>query len=177
MLGSRGFSLENAAARVCREAGARVSTNVFLRDLDLPVARHDARRLEVVAEGLPLFGGAQLAVDTTLVSPVQANGHPRRRCAEEDGAALQQARQRKQLSGAFGRARLVVLAAEVGGRWSHEAHSFVCQLAKAKARSVPRILKGRAIQAWHHWWCSLLACASAKGVCSVLVGTSSCSGL
>ena len=159
--------MENAAARVCQEAGARVSTNVFLRDLDLPLARLDARRLEVVADGLPLFGGAQLAVDTTLVSPVQANGHPRRRCAEEDGAALQQARQRKQLthpelSGAFGRARLVVLAAEVGGRWSHEAHSFVCQLAKAQALSVSRILKGRATQAWHHRWCSLLACTSAR---------------
>ena len=46
----------------CREAGARVSTNVFLRDLDLPIARHDARRLEVVADGLPLFGGAQFVV-------------------------------------------------------------------------------------------------------------------
>ena len=57
VLGSRGFSVESAAARVCREAGARVSTNLFVRDLDLPVAPHDARRLEVVADGLPLFGG------------------------------------------------------------------------------------------------------------------------
>ena len=59
--GFRGFSLETAAARVCREAGARVSVNVFLRDLDLPVPCTDARRLEIVADGLPLFGGAQLA--------------------------------------------------------------------------------------------------------------------
>ena len=34
VLGSRRFSLESAAARVCREAGARVSTNLFVRDLD-----------------------------------------------------------------------------------------------------------------------------------------------
>ena len=68
VLGSRGFSVESAAARVCREAGARVSTNVFVRDLDIPVGCHDTRRLEVVADGLPLFGGAQLALDTTLVS-------------------------------------------------------------------------------------------------------------
>ena len=33
VLRSRGFSLESAAARVCREAGAWVSTNLFLRDL------------------------------------------------------------------------------------------------------------------------------------------------
>ena len=43
VLGSRGFSVESAAARVCREAGARVSVNVFVRDLDLPVAKQDGR--------------------------------------------------------------------------------------------------------------------------------------
>ena len=55
VLGSRGFSVESAVARVCREAGARVSTNLCVRDLDQRVAPHDARRLEVVADGLPLF--------------------------------------------------------------------------------------------------------------------------
>ena len=59
VLGGRGFSVESAAARVCREAGARVSTNVFVRDLDLPVVGQDldGRRLEVVADGLPLSIG------------------------------------------------------------------------------------------------------------------------
>ena len=44
---------------------------MFVRDLDLdvPNAARDGRRLEVVADGLPLFGGVQLAIDTTLVSP------------------------------------------------------------------------------------------------------------
>ena len=46
------------------EKRARVSSNVFLRDHDIPVARH----LEVVADGLPFFRGAQVAVDTTWVS-------------------------------------------------------------------------------------------------------------
>ena len=32
----------------------------------------DGRRLEVVADGLPLFGDDQLAVDTTLVSALRA---------------------------------------------------------------------------------------------------------
>ena len=36
------------------------------------------------------------------------------------------------------------------------------QLARAKARSEPRILAVRARQAWHHRWCSLLACAASK---------------
>ena len=37
---------------------------------------HDGRRLEVVADGLPLFGGVHLAVDTTLVSPLHCDGQP-----------------------------------------------------------------------------------------------------
>ena len=62
VLGRRGFALESAVARVCREAGARVSVNVFLRDLDLPIGAMDQRRIEVIAEGLPVFHGAQLAI-------------------------------------------------------------------------------------------------------------------
>ena len=50
--------MEVAVARICREGGARVSTNVMVRDLDLShVPGVDGRRLEVVAEGLSLFGG------------------------------------------------------------------------------------------------------------------------
>ena len=62
-------AVESAIARTCREGGARVSTNVFVRDSDLGQFNHlECRRLEVVADGLSLFGGAQLAIDTTLVS-------------------------------------------------------------------------------------------------------------
>ena len=51
---------------MCREAGGRVSTNVFLRDKALDTVQADGRRLEVVVDGLPLIRGAQLAIDTTL---------------------------------------------------------------------------------------------------------------
>ena len=45
-------------------------TKIFLPDLDLGVGGVlDNRRLEVVVDVLPLFNGAQLAVDTTLVNP------------------------------------------------------------------------------------------------------------
>ena len=97
VLGRRGFALESAAARVCRKAGARVSLNVRVQDMDL--ARPDAldnRRLEIVADGLPLFLGAQLAVDATLVSVLRRDGTPRPQCANEDGAALAAARRRKE---------------------------------------------------------------------------------
>ena len=73
VLGRRGFALESAATRVCREAGGRVMTNMLVRDMDLaPGANYmaDGRRLEVVVDGLSLFHGAQLAIHTTLVSAV-----------------------------------------------------------------------------------------------------------
>ena len=62
MLGRRGYTLESIMARICREAGGRV------RDMDVqaPLAG-DSRRLEAVVDGLPVRGGAQVAVDTTLV--------------------------------------------------------------------------------------------------------------
>ena len=46
-LGRRGFAVEMAVARICREGGARVSTNVMVRDLDLS----QVLGVEVVAEG------------------------------------------------------------------------------------------------------------------------------
>ena len=62
----------------------------------LTIRQAQGRRLEVVADGLPLFHGAQLAIDTTLVSPVRSDGAPRRQCATRDGAALDQARRTKE---------------------------------------------------------------------------------
>ena len=94
-LGRRGFPLEKAAARICREAGGRVRTNVLVRDLDLGVVdQFDARRLEVVVDGLPLFQGAQLAVDTTLVCPLTREGEAKPRTASTSGVRLEVARRR-----------------------------------------------------------------------------------
>ena len=46
----------------------------MVRDLDVAEPRVDGRRLEIVVDGLPLFSGAQLAVDTTMVSPLHRDG-------------------------------------------------------------------------------------------------------
>ena len=108
-----------------------MSSIVLVRNLDIeggnPV---DAMRLQIVVDGLTIFDGAQLAVDTTMVSPLQRDGTARRRAADHDGAALEDARRRKErtrpeLSGERGRGRLVVLGAEVGGRWSGETAEFL----------------------------------------------------
>ena len=153
-----------------------MTTNVMLRDLDmvLPNAA-DGRRLEVVADGLPLFGGAQLAVDTTLVCALRRDGNPTRNAADEDGVCaeteLASGRREPTLSswGVVLGARLVVIAVEVGGRWSEEARSFLSQLAKARARGENKLLRKRAEQAWRLRWGSLLACTAARAVAMSLL--------
>ena len=81
----------------------RVAVNVMVRDMDLAIPNAK----EVLIDGLPLYGGAQLVIDTTLVSAIR-------------GIMLAQARRRKErtfleLVGRRSRARLVVSAGEVGG--------------------------------------------------------------
>ena len=133
-LRTRASGMERAAARICREAGASVRMNVLVRDLNTHTTQHDDRRIEVIANGLPLWNGCQLAVDTTLVSPSTAAGQPRRHQGSTAAAALRIARRAKartypELTGA-GRARLVMLGIETGGRWSEEAVTFIRLLAK-----------------------------------------------
>ena len=57
---------------------------------------------------------------------------------------------------------LVVLALEVGGRWSQEAKQFVVQLARARARAVPAALRRSSELAFARRWTSILACASQR---------------
>ena len=95
VLARRAGPLERAAARICKEPGARVASHVALRDLNLDVPASDGRRFEVVANGLPLWQGAQVAVDATVVSPVRRDGQPRPRADQQPGLALAQAVDRK----------------------------------------------------------------------------------
>ena len=153
VLGRRGFALESAAGRICREAVRWVTSNVLIRDLDLLAPAIDSRRLEVVVDGLPLSGGCQLAVDTTLVFALHCDGSPHNGAADVDGVVLQAARRRKEriyseLVGPRTRAHLVGLVMEVRGRWSGETRLFLAQLAKARSRVEPRLLRRQAEQAW-----------------------------
>ena len=90
----------------------------------------DGRRLEVVTNGLPGFGGVQVAVNATLVSPVRRDGTNRPRADAEPGLALREATDHKRWStypefrGAAW-CRLVVVALEVGGRWGDETETFL----------------------------------------------------
>jgi hypothetical protein len=163
----RGFPLEAAAARMCREAGARVALNVPVRDLNISNPVGDGRRLEVVANNLPLYNGAQLAIDVTLVSPLRGDGTACPGAHATDGIAAARACRRKavtypELTGALGRARLVVLALEVGGRWGPGAVRFIRLLARARARSSPAVLRASARLAWQRRWTALLSFAAQR---------------
>ena len=78
VLGRRGFALESVAARICREAGGRVRTNMLVRDVDLDVPIADAQRLEW------LWMVCRCRMDTTVVCALHADGRPRLGAAEHD---------------------------------------------------------------------------------------------
>ena len=69
----------------------------MVRNLDIEGGNPtDARRLEIVVDGMTLFDGAQLAIYTTLVSPLKRDVTARRRAADHNGAALEEARWKKE---------------------------------------------------------------------------------
>ena len=73
--------------------GARVTTNVMVRDMDLEAPNPgDARRLEIVADASVW----ELAVDTTLISTLHCDGSARPGTADTDGAASGAARRWKE---------------------------------------------------------------------------------
>ena len=141
--------------------------------MNIGVAAGDGRRIEVLAQDLPCYAGAQLAVDVTLRSALRANGEAHPRAADEDGAVLQDARGDKETTYpelvASRRCRLVVLAIETGGRWSEEAASVVWQLALAKARESPTLMRRAVALGWNRRWTRMLstacAVAFAAGLC------------
>ncbi len=97
-------------------------TNVLLRNWNAAAAPGDQRQLEVIASGLPVFGGSQLAIDIALRSPLPRDGSPRARADWFDRAIAEAARADKEAkypeltSGT--RCRLIGLAIETGGRFS-----------------------------------------------------------
>ena len=125
VLGPHCVPLERATARACHEAGARVAENT-------PFA---SMRRRWTTNALPIWGGVQVAVDTTLVSPVQANSAPRPG-DREPGLALRHLRSR--------RCRLLILGLEVGGRWLPEGVAFAVQAYVRRWAALPAVAAQRA---------------------------------
>ena len=120
----------------------------------------------MTADGLSLWQGAQLAIDTTLVSPLHRDGSARRGAASRRiGTGTSQRRKEAtcpELVGDDGRARLVVLAAETGGRWSTETPQFLRGLAKGKAETAPLLMQNRVKAASLRRWSCILACSATR---------------
>ena len=128
----------------CPPATAGVAVHVMVRG--------DARLLDIVSDWLPWFRGAQLAIDTTLISFLHCDGTARPGTADTDGAALMAAGRRKErtyseLVGPRGRARLVVCLLESVG----------------KSEDTPGASKHQRVQqAWRSRWQAIMSCAAAK---------------
>ena len=71
--------------------------NAKLRDMNLlSVAADDEKAIEVLASGLPLVFGAQLAVGVTLRCALTADGRPQPGATAVDGAVCSRARENKE---------------------------------------------------------------------------------
>jgi len=153
-------------ARVCREGGARVKTNALVRELNVPHVRpEDGRRIEVIAEGTPLYGGPQVAIDATLVCPLSRSGEPKFNSHAVDGAALKERTKDKETKDcadvvASHRCRFLTAGMAVGGRWSHQLVGFVRALAKSRAADTPPHVRTAAQQMWYRRWTVMLAVAA-----------------
>ena len=152
-----------------------MKTNVYLKNLNLLEARvRDDRRLEVVVSGLPLYNGAQVAVDATLVFPLTRQGQTRARAHWQDGAAFKDARKDKANTYPellhSSRCRLLTAGMEVGGRWDEEAYNFLEELAKAKAEEAPKVLRGSMVHSWLRRWVAILSKAGMDSFVTILLG-------
>ena len=119
------------------------------------------------------WGGAQLAVDTTIVSPLTREGQPQRRAGQYAGTALTETRRRKERTYPellhSRRCRLVVLGIETGCRWSEEAARFVTLLAHAKARQAPHLLQHSVAAAPINRWTAMLTHAALQAFAASLL--------
>ena len=141
--------------------------------MNVCVPANDERRIEVLAQDLPCFGGTQLAVDITLRSVLGSSGEPQPDAADVDGAVLLTTRRDKEATypelATSTRCRLVVVAIETGGRRSEEAVQFIWQLAQAKAQEAPRFLTQQVALAWERRWTRMLSTVCAASFAASLV--------
>ena len=145
--------------------------NQLLRDLNIVAPADDQRRIEVIVNGLPFWGGKQVAIDTTVVSALTGRGVARCR---RQGQAIHQAEQDKRhtfpnlLTGT--RCHFLVMAFEVAGRWSPSAVTFLRNLAWYKSLSLPRVLRRSTQLLFFQRWTALLACSIQRACAASLLG-------
>ena len=142
----RATGIELSWLQVCLEAGASARHRPLLRNLAIRnIPDDDLRQLDIVAGGLPIYGGHTVLIDITLRSPVAGDGSIRFRSDVVDGATFAQARRDKlsaypELAEEDPRRIFLVLACEIGGRMSVECHELLRQLLREKIHNIPSAL-------------------------------------
>ena len=121
--------------------------------------------------GLPLWHGAQLAMDTTLVSPLHGDGTTKRGAANSSGVALHAARRIKE-------ATYPELSGEGGGRTldrsfseTRRRHGLKRRHSSFKERSRPLTFVG-GVPSWLAVWRELLQSLCWRGLCQAPERTS-----
>ena len=143
--------MERSAAQKKRRAGEKRCTK---KERERSAAQRRGREALHKGGALHTKGGRER-------SAAQKRREGEKRCTKKEGGR-EVLHEKKE--------ELVVIAGEVGGRWSQETKDFLWCLASVKAACVPRRLYGSARAAWYRRWSCLLACSTAKSVASSLLG-------
>ena len=129
------------------------------------VQARDRRKIEVVASHLHLYHGMPIVCDVTLVSPLHADGQAKSRAAAAPGgvaiADIEEAKCRKYPELVRSEtSKFLILAGEVGGRWSDTTCELLRNLAKEKSQSAPPRLRRSTAFAWENRWWGMLSVAA-----------------
>ena len=142
----------------------------------LGVPPEDERAIEVAAYGLPCYRGIPLYLDVTQVSPLRCDGTPHPHADVSPGVRMHIRIHNKEerypelvQASEHGALKFIVLPCEVGGRWGDAWLDLISNLAKAKARSAPRLLRRSAEFAWSRRWWDMLAAAAQGAFAGSLV--------
>ena len=117
-----------------------------------------------------------MAVDSTMVSALHADGTPWPRADVEPGVALNRAHEHKSDTypevEAAAKVHLATVACEVGGRWSEACLEIVDHLAHVRARKAPAYLRAATKHACAARWWALLFCAQQDALATTLIQNS-----
>ena len=162
---------ERTLARVCREAGATVRSNAMLRDTKFAASATDHRAIQVLASGLPLHHGVQLAVDITIRSSHTADSPACPNAATTNSACRESDQVRRTLAR---RSLLFGCGRRGDGRASNEAMQFITELAACKAREAPPVVMRFSTRlAWQRRGTRMIATSCRRAVTLSLVSSKS----
>ena len=178
-LKSRATAPERTLARVCREAGGgTVRTHVKkLRDLNTSVPVLDDWSIEVLASGLQMHHGAQLAVDIhpQISCHVVRCNLSQRLHSERCNSGGSAGGQREQIPRAVGRRQVPVGCGGArngtGGRWSVEALNFIECLASGRAREATPLLRRSSFLGWRRRWTRTLSISCSRAFAGSLISS------